>query len=88
MTVPISRPSITAPGLPPGGLGQEVLLEVEQGGAHRRDGGDLAGGLPDDVGADGRIAGPVEIDGLGAAQGIGLVVGIALGSSTLSAVSR
>ena len=57
MTVPMSRPSITAPGLPPGGMGEEVPLEIQQRLAHRRDGGDMRGGRADAVGADGGIAG-------------------------------
>ena len=60
-------------------MGEKVPLEVQQGRAHRRDGGDMGGGLADDVGADGGIAGPAEVHGLGAPDGIGLVLGIALG---------
>ena len=39
----------------------------------------MAGRLAHDIAADGGIAGAVEIDGLGAAHGIGLIGGIALG---------
>ena len=69
-------------------MGQEVLLEIEQRRAHRRDGGDMGGRLADHIGADGGIAGAVEIDGLGAAQGVGLVRGSPPASSTASAVRR
>ena len=48
----------------------------------------MGGGLADDVGADAGIAGQVEIDGLGTAQGIGLVLGVPLASSTLKAARQ
>ncbi len=43
-TVPISRPSSTAPATIAGGIAGEVTLPVEHGGPDRRDGRDLGGG--------------------------------------------
>ena len=45
ITVPMSRPSSTAPGWPPGRMAGEVALEVEQRRAHRRDRRHHRGGL-------------------------------------------